>query len=183
MLQEGASIEEMEKGLERMIYDNPNDAIKYKKAFFALVKDVDLELAIKYAEDVIKEEQDPKFMKVLAVRYKRAGDNKKYEYYMDKKIPLLELQQTIQNFIDTHESFETIEAYIRSFKNEHTALENMIDKVVFSKLKDIYTKEVLPYGEAVVSKEYDVKFIKVLATRYKRVGDQRRHDELLAIIT
>ncbi len=178
MLKETSSIEDIEKELINMINNNPSDSIKYKKAFFALVKDIDLQLAIKYGEEVVKEEQDPKFMQVLAVRYKRIGNNKKYNNLISRKIPILNLKSKIDQLLREQVSFETIENYLKLFIDKFPELKLDTYKVAFSKLKDVYIDQAVKFGEEVLKVEQDPKFIKVLAIRYKKIGDLERYEVL-----
>lgn len=172
------NLENIEKELINMISDNPSDSLKYKKSFFVPSKDIDLELAIKYGEEVLKEEQDPKFMKVLAVRYKRIGNDLKYNNLMSRKIPMEILKNKLDEISNEKVSFEAIENYIKLFIDRFQELELDTYKVAFSKLKDIYVNEAVRFGEEVIKKEQDPKFIKVLATRYKKIGNLERYETL-----
>jgi len=183
MLQKGMPINELEHFLLEFIEENPSDTLKYKKAFFALIKDIDLKKAVVYGEDIIKQEQDPKFIKVLAVRYKRLGLDKKYDLYINHKVPVAEFKNKIDEIKNKEEDFGIVEKYIKSFIETYPYLENQANKIVFSKLKDLYTKDVLPYGEKVIQKEKDnYGFMKVLANRYKRIGNIQRAEEILSMV-
>lgn len=181
MLRENSPVEEIEKELIAMMNDNPSDSLKYKKAFFALIKDIDLKLAIKYGEEVLKEEEDPKFMKVLSVRYKRIGKNAKYNALMMQKIPLTTLKIELDEFIKENAEFIAIERHINDIVDNYPNLELSVYKVAFSKLKDAYTSEAVKYGEKVILQEKDPRFIKVLAARYKKIGDSKRYEILNSI--
>ncbi len=172
------SVEEIEKELIAMIAGNPSDSLKYKKSFFSLIKDMDPTLAFKYGEKIIKEEEDPKFMKVLAVRYKRIGGNTKYDALMNKKIPMTIFKNELDEFVHNKVPFDEIEEHIDLFISQHPKLKLPAYKVAFSKLKDAYTTEAVKYGEEVIKKEQDPKFIKVLAARYRKIGDLKKYEIL-----
>ena len=178
MIERNISIEDIEDELKSMITLNPSDTLKYKKAFFSLIKDIDLELAVKYGEEVIKIEDDPKFMKVLAVRYKRLGQHAKYNAFVFKKIPMTIFKQELDEFIMKKASFTQIKEHIEYFVDSYQELELLANKVAFSKLKDTYTSEAVKYGEEVIKQEQDPKFIKVLASRYRKIGDLKRYESL-----
>lgn len=55
---------------------------------------------------------------------------------------------------------------------------NVLNKIAFSLLKDNYMKIAVLYGEEVLKVEKDVKFMKVLATRYKWLGNLKKYREL-----
>jgi len=175
-------LEKVEFLLNQMIENDLKNALKYKKAFFSLIKDINLEKAIQYGEDISSVEEDPKFLRVLAIRYKRIKNFKKYKSLINRKIPLLELKQQLEIYMKNHEDWKIIENYVYNFKKQYQNLEKDINKVVFSKLKDYYTKEVLDYGENVLEYEQNPSFIKVLANRYKKIGNVDRYEMLMKII-
>jgi len=177
------SIDEVEKILKDMIENDKPNSLKYQKAFFSLIKDLDLKKAIEYGEEIILVEEDPKFLKVLAVRYKRNGDIKKYNSLSNKKIPLLELKQTLKIYSKDLEKWTNIEDYINDFIENNSHLKKDIYKIVFSILKDSHTVYAIEYGEKVLEYEKNFSFIKVLANRYKRLGNISRYQELLELFS
>jgi hypothetical protein len=177
----GKTFSEVEEKLHNMISENPQDELKYKKAFFTLTKDTYTKQAILYGEDVIKEENDPKFMQVLAVRYQRIGDLKKYNTLIKHKIPMAEFRSKLQIFVKEKPPFFMIETHIKNFLNENPHLKIPAKKMVFSVLKDVYTEDVVVYGKKVLEEEKDPKFIKVLAVRYKRIGEIDMYNKLMSI--
>lgn len=56
-------------------------------------------------------------------------------------------------------------------------------KVFFGIYKDIATSEVISLGEEIIKKDPDPEFIKVLAVRYKRLGNIYRYEQLLVKAT
>jgi DICT domain-containing protein len=181
-MKEKHDIEEMENKLLMMCDANPIESVKYKKAFFAAIKDWDLATAVKYGEEIIKVDNDPKFMKVLAVRYKRLGQISKYNSLVNKKIPLTEFKNRLAEYVQSKTNYETIRDFINQTLENNPTLQLDINKISFSLLKDEYTSEAVKFAEQVISKTQDPKFIKVVANRYKKLKDFQRSEKLLNLI-
>jgi DICT domain-containing protein len=181
-MKEKHDIEEMENKLLMMCDANPIESVKYKKAFFATIKDWDLATAVKYGEEIIKVDNDPKFMKVLAVRYKRLGQISKYNSLVNKKIPLIEFKNQLAEYVQSNTNYETIQDFINQTLENNPILQLDINKISFSLLKDKYTSEAIKFAEIVISQIKDPKFIKVVANRYKKLQDFKRSEELLNLI-
>jgi hypothetical protein len=75
-------------------------------------------------------------------------------------------------------SFSQIKEHIEYFIDSYQELELLANKAAFSKLKDTYTSEAIKYGEEVIKQEQDPKFIKVMASRYRKIGDLKRYEML-----
>jgi DICT domain-containing protein len=181
-MKEKHDIEEMENKLLMMCDANPIESVKYKKAFFAAIKDWDLATAVKYGEEIIKVDNDPKFMKVLAVRYKRLGQISKYNSLVNKKIPLIDFKNQLAEYVQSNTNYETIQDFINQTLENNPILQLDINKISFSLLKDKYTSEAIKFAEIVISQIKDPKFIKVVANRYKKLQDFKRSEELLNLI-
>jgi len=181
-MKEKHDIEEMENKLLMMCNANPIESVKYKKAFFAAIKDWDLATAVKYGEEIIKVDNDPKFMKVLAVRYKRLGQISKYDSLVNKKIPLIDFKNQLAEYVQSNTNYETIQDFINQTLENNPILQLDINKISFSLLKDKYTSEAIKFAEIVISQIKDPKFIKVVANRYKKLQDFKRSEELLNLI-
>ncbi len=54
-----------------------------------------------------------------------------------------------------------------------------LNTILFRLLKDSHVYDAIEFGEAVVAIEKKMKFMKVLAIRYKRIGDFEKHDTLI----
>ncbi|HFU76003.1 MAG TPA: hypothetical protein ENK66_07140, partial [Arcobacter sp.] len=52
-------------------------------------------------------------------------------------------------------------------------------KIMFNVYKDIATEKVIPYAEDVLKKETDINFSKVLAARYRKLGEDEKARRLL----
>jgi len=175
----GNNLVNAEKKLKKLCDKYPENSLKYKKAFFSVIKDIDKKIAVKYGEEIIKEDFDPKFIQVLATRYKWLGNQKRYNQLMNKLSPLPKIKEKLDFFIQEKKTFGSIKKYIDLKIKEYPEYELEIKEIMFSKLKDIYTKEVIPYAEEVLQKKQKNKnFIKVLATRYKRIGDFKKYRAL-----
>lgn len=53
--------------------------------------------------------------------------------------------------------------------------EIVLNRLLFSLLKDSHMKESVQYGEKVIQNEKDIKFMEVLATRHKWLGNKERY--------
>ncbi len=182
MQKEGVHTEEIEKFMLEHIEENPINALNYKKAFFSIIKDIDLKLAVKYGEEVIKEYTDVKFINVLATRYKKLGNHIRHAALTTQKIPTINFKSELNKRLNEHQSSQKLMQYIDTFIETYPHLEHSINKIAFSQLKDIHTKEAIKYGEKVIQKEQNPKFMLVLASRYKKLGKIKEHDKLYEIL-
>jgi glycosyltransferase involved in cell wall biosynthesis len=156
---------ETEKELNKQCKKSKKNCLKYKKAFFVLIKDIDLKLAVKYGEEIIQKEFDESFINVLAVRYKRIGNEKRYQQLKNKLSLLPNIRKRLKELLNEERKFHSIEKYINLKISEFPDFELEIKKLSFALLKDIYTKEVIPYGKYVDNLVNDEKFKKVLEKR------------------
>ena len=181
-LQESITITDIEKDLLFLCDKFPQRAILYKKAFFVLLKDIDTDIVLKYGEDIVKEEKDLNFIKVLAIRYKRVNNYVKYnalmsQYFQDELLHenrnnelLRMVRDRILELIKEQRTFISIEDYILLKIKQYPDDEIEIKKLFFREIKDIYTKEVLPYGVEVVEKGFaDNMFKQVVEKRQKNI--------------
>jgi len=175
-------VSKAEKELQNLCKKYPENSLKYKKAFFSVIKDIDKKTAVKYGEEIIKEEFDSKFIKVLATRYKWLGNEKRYKQLMNKVSPLPKIREKLDFLVKEKRTFNSIKKFIDLKIKEYPEYELDIKEIAFAKLKDIYTKEVIPYAEEVLNKrQKDEKFIQVLVNRYKKIGDIKKYKTLRKI--
>ena len=184
-----SSSEEIELFLTKLCASYPKQQLKYKKAFFEVMKDVDTLCAIKYAEEVVAEDSsDISLLHVLAIRQQRVGNIKRYleliEFLDNKllqrnKIPIkkkfsLEIFKGIVLFMLDEKTKEEIEVFIDKELINHKRYKQKIAKNAFSFLKDKHVDLALKYADIVLEKVSDKKFIQVLFTRAKRIEDKER---------
>jgi len=194
MIDENRSIDELEQYIQKLCYKSPKYCIKYKRAFFVMIKDIAPQVAVKYGEDVIKEDEDLSFIKVLAVRYKRIGNHQRYnelmnKYFSTKKTNnktrvepkvnkketkiLKTIKKRLNEFVGLKRKFPSIEKYINQKIKENPNLELEIKKLAFIIFKDIYTEDVLPYAQELIENDYvDNKFIKVYEKRLQKLQEK-----------
>jgi len=170
-----------EDSLQKLCIKYPNESVKYKKAFFATIKDIDKELAVQYGEQVIKEEKDPEFIKVLATRYKWLGNTRRYNQLMNMISPLTPIKEKFNFLIKEKRTFPSIEKYINLKIKELPEYEVEIKELAFSMLKDIYTKDVMKYAEDVLKEKKNKNFSNVVAARYKRLGQRTKYKKIMGL--
>jgi len=167
---------------EKFLKDGYNDIV-LNKIIFSNLKDIDRLMAISYGEKVLEVEEEPKFMRVLATRYKWIGEHKKY-LELSKKIAKIEKKNQLQEIVRTIEQYnknydiEKIKSYVENIIKQSPELKNSIYKKLFSILKDTYTKEALQYAEEIITPKSDKEFIKVVANRYFKMGNMQKVQEL-----
>jgi len=170
----------------------PIHHIKYKKAFFVVMKDIDAKMAIKYAEEVVaNDSNDLSFIQVVAIRQQRIGNIERYIELIDlynQKIKQMTISKkmffrhrfsieifkiTLLDLIDKKNT-EEIKKHIDKEIVNNSKKRIHIARTAFILLKDSYTDIALVYADIVLEKEKDHKFIQVLYTRAKRIKDKKR---------
>jgi len=198
MLGKDKSIDELEDYIQNLCQKSPKHCIKYKRAFFVMIKDIAPNVAVQYGEDVILEDEDLSFIQVLAVRYKRIGNLTRHDELMLKlqtketaqQVSIKKKSENLKNdnkttkilktikkrfneFIELERKFPSIEKYIHQKIEENPELEFEIKKLAFIIFKDIYTEDVLPYAQELIENNYvDEKFIKVYKKRLEKVQEE-----------
>ena len=200
MLGKDKSIDELEDYIQNLCQKSPKHCIKYKRAFFVMIKDIAPNVAVQYGEDVILEDEDLSFIQVLAVRYKRIGNLTRHDELMLKlqtketaqQVSIKKKSENLKNdnkttkilktikkrfneFIELERKFPSIEKYIHQKIEENPELEFEIKKQAFIVFKDIYTEDVLPYAQELIDANYvDEKFIKVYEKRALKIKKSKR---------
>jgi len=180
LISDSSDIKKAENKLQKLCKMFPEDCIKYKRAFFSVVKDIDTSFAVKLGEEILKKEEDHSFIKVLASSYKKLGDIKRYTELMQKVSPMRIIRKELESLIQKKKSFTVIDKYIALKVKEFPLYNLEIMKLSFSLLKDIYTKDVMPYADRVLAEGSPPEnFKKVVALRYKRLGDRDKYMSLI----
>jgi len=196
MITHNKSMDHLEGYIQDLCLKSPKHCIKYKRAFFVMIKDIAPEIAIKYGEDVINIDEDLSFIKVLLVRYKRIGNIKRYnelisQYFpteerlvnihknsftfsIPKKFSSQKFKSTLNKLLEEKTPTDTIISFINQNLNKFPKNKLSIAKTSFSILKDKYTTDSLKYGEIVLEKEQEISFLQVFLTRCKKIKDEEK---------
>lgn len=195
---------EIENELLALCKKYPKHTIKYKKVFFVVMKDIATEKAVKYAEDVIKEEENIDFLRVLAVRYKRIGNIERHDQLMEKvpttpktinkkvptvpkkinkKLSIIDIRKELEQMLKEKKDYLEIEEYVVRTIKKYPSQKTAIEELTFILFKDVYTRKVVKYAESVLVEKPSSNLRKVLATRYKQLGNIKRYKELAAGIS
>ena len=200
MVKEKSSICTIDEKLINLCKEKEKYCLTYKKAFFVILKDINTKFAIKYGEEIIEQGcDDLSFIQVLAIRQQRLGNIERYveliELYNEKikqrsifrKIFLKDrfsmeiFKMTLLNLMNIRDS-EQIQKYIDREMKINRRKSTHIARVSFIMLKDRYIDIALNYGDMVLEKEKDKKFIQVLYTRAKRIKDKKAYLSLFKTI-
>lgn len=145
--------------------------IQVKAMVFSEFKDIYTKGVLEYGDFVAsKQPWNKKFNDVLATRHKRVGNIERYGELMGFTFSRKILQDYLEYFKRNKTEFPDILKFIENYANKYSDYKVDIYASFFSVFKDIYTKDVLPYGEYVAkSSPANIKFITVFADRYKKV--------------
>ena len=167
--------------------ENGYSNLALNRIAFNLLKDTYMSESVIYGEKVVKEENDPRFMRVLATRYKWLGNNKRYKE-LQKDIKKIEnsdeLRVTLDNLekIYNENGIDACEAFIYSSLEKNSTYQNTLYKKFFSIAKDKDTSKALEYAEKIVTEYTEVKFLEVVIKRYKKVGHYAKAKALENIV-
>jgi len=180
-------IELSKERVSRLCKSQPEKCYRYKKIFFIIYKDIATSEAIPYAEDVLKHELDPEFIKVLAARYRKIGEVKKAKELLldvserDYAIEFLTLKSfsaIINECEDDKEVAEKINQLLEDFPDERDKVFNL----TFSLLKDAKVDIAIEYGmQYFLSNPADNKFSNILLKRLTIEKHEEKIDFVLAV--
>ena len=161
----------------------PEDALRYKKIFFSIYKDSASKEALIVAEDILQEELDAPFVKVVAARYRKIGNLKRSEElllsigergYVISDITKKSLLSVLED-CNEEEIEERVEELIVDFPNR----ESKIYELIFSIYKDSNTKLAVKYGMRYFElNPFDLKFISILEKRVKELELTKELEEI-----
>ena len=161
----------------------PKDALRYKKIFFSIYKDSASKEALIVAEDVLQEEMDAPFVKVVAARYRRIGNLERSEElllsigergYVISDITRKSLLSVLEG-CNEEEIEERVEELIIDFPNR----ESKIYELIFSIYKDSNSELAVKYGMRYFElNPFDLKFISILEKRVKELGLTKELDKI-----
>ncbi|WP_395166945.1 glycosyltransferase [Francisella salimarina] len=162
---------------------HPAEKINIGGTVFSELKDAYTKEVLSYGEEFVKANpKNDRYKNVLADRYKKLGNIKRYNELLGiKELSLEEFKAKLAYFKSKKVAFTEIKQYVDNQIEIHLDHKALICGSVFSVLKDAYTKDVLSYGEEYI-KAYpkNDRYKAVLADRYKKVCNLKRSDELLA---
>lgn len=180
MVEEKEVYASMEKYIDLKIKEFPRLKKEISKIAFSMFKDSHTLEALKYGEDAIDDKTNSKFIKVLAIRYKRLNKINRYNQLMKKIFPPEQIEKQLKKMFEEKRNFSSIQKYIDLKLSEYPKQGELLKRLVFVIFKDRYTKEVLPYAEELLTENSSDAFIKVVAIRYQRVANIRRYEELMS---
>ncbi|AEI35703.1 hypothetical protein [Francisella salina] len=175
---------EIEQYILSCINKHPAEEINIEGAVFSELKDAYTKEVLSYGEEFVKANpKNDKYKNVLADRYKKLGNIKRHNELLGiKELSSNEFKTKLADFKSKKVAFTEIQKYIAEQLKQYPSNEIEIKGAVFSELKDAYTKEVLSYGEEFVkANPKNDRYKNVLADRYKKLGNIKRHNELLGI--
>ena len=184
-LKEKRKFNSIEKYIKLKVREFPNERLGIYKVMFSVLRDLYPEEVLPYIEEVLAEEElSDKFLRVVAVRYKRIGAFIRYNELVAQINPVQKSKQQLKIFLKEKAKFPIIEEYIQLKIKEYPEKEHEFSLVMFSMLKDVYTKEVLKYADIVLEKGTPSdEFILVVAKRYERCKKMVKARELLATVS
>ncbi len=161
----------------------PERAITYKKIFFSIYKDCASKEALIIAEDILQEEMEAPFVKVVATRYRRVGNLERSKElllsigereYVINDITKKSLFSVLEG-CNEEEIEKRVEELIIDFPNK----ESKIYELVFSIYKDSDSKLAVKYGMRYFEKNpLDLRFISILEKRAKDLGLKKELEEI-----
>ena len=184
-VKEKRTFSSIEKYIKLKVIEFPNERLGIYKVMFSVLRDLYTEEVLPYIEEVIAEEElSDKFLRVIAIRYKRIGAFIRYKELVAQINPVQKSKQQLKIFLKEKAKFPIIEEYIKLKIKEYPEKEIEFSQVMFSILKDIYTKDVLKYADIVVEKGTPSDdFILVVAKRYERCNNIAKSQELMTFIS
>ncbi|WP_432772989.1 glycosyltransferase [Francisella salimarina] len=184
LLSNQASFEVIEKYLSEQIKQFPKQKVNIMGEAFSMLKDSYTKEVLPYGEEYLKANpNNENYKKVLAARYRGLGNIKRSNQLLGiKEYDKQDLCSRLKQYVEAKASFEVIEKYLSEQIKQFPKQKVNIMGEAFSMLKDSYTKEVLLYGEEYLkANPNNENYKKVLAARYRGLGNIKRSNQLLGI--
>lgn len=179
---------ELETALNESIAKSPSQKKRLYKNFFSAIKDVHLFEALQVGELAIEHGADASFVRVLATRYKRYGDYKRYrdllssigeEYRSDQEVADIKnhLTRLVNQEITSEELEQQVEMLLMHFPHHS----EKINELAFSYFKDSHTKLSVKFGQSYLeSHAEDDKFARSLLKRHISLQNHPQRSRLEA---
>jgi glycosyltransferase involved in cell wall biosynthesis len=176
-------IEKSKDYLDEVTKKSPEKALQFKKIFFSVYKDTHPKEAILVGEEILEQEREPAFIKVLAARYRRIDNDKRSRELLssigEREYIIGDISKTsllkVLDGCDEQEAKRRIEELLQDFPDK----ESKIYQYIFALFKDSRINLAIQYGMKYFRRNpFDLKFISILE---KRVKELEKVEELKEI--